>query len=571
MGLKTLLPLIFLLALSGLSSGKPLNNKCRNAPGDAGFPDDKAWQTLNETVGGGLAPVVPFVQFCRSLPAGECTEAQWTSGLFRSGIAGAMDMVNFEQGYDLTPPSLCFRNSTVCGQGNVPLYAVEAENVADVQAAVKFAADNNLRLAVKSSGHDLLGRSTAPNSLLIHMAKFRDMVFTDSFVVGGEDLGSALTVGPGVHLQDVFKESKAHGKIAVGGSAGTVSPAGGYLQGAGHSVISPLFGLGADNVLEFQIVVASGELLKANSVENSDLFFALRGGGAGSWGVVISATFRTFPNFNATQSVLQFAVDSNAAAGAIAGVHAKHIFALDAVRGGQYFFVIPSAELKTQTFWLQTVTANTTLEEGKALLQPFLDDALKVEGVTLIVKEFEQYVINDALYRADDTIAENSVMGSRLIPTEAYQREDAPAVVEKVYTELLDAGAGAIIGSLVAGGQVSANANISSAITPAWRTAKTHVIAATIWEDSASLSEINTYRHLFQTSHLAILEQLSGPNAGAYSNEADIYEADFQTTFFGPNYAKLTEIKAKYDPDDLFIVAAGVNSEKWDEFGMCRV
>ncbi|KAK7039986.1 FAD-binding domain-containing protein [Favolaschia claudopus] len=567
MGLKTLFPLV-LLAL--LSSGKPLN-KCRNIPGDAGFPDANSWATLNKTVGGRLAPVVPFPRFCRNLPAGQCTDAQWTSGLFRSGVAGAMDMLNFEQGYDLTPPSLCFRNSTVCGQGNVPLYAVEAETVADVQAAVKFATANNLRLAIKSSGHDLLGRSTAPNSLLIHMAKFTDMVFTDSFVVGGEDMGSALTVGPGVHLQDVFKESKAHGKIAVGGSAATVSPAGGYLQGAGHSLISPLFGLGADNVLELQIVVANGELLKANSVENSDLFFALRGGGAGSWGVITSATFRTFPAFNATASVIQFAVSSNAAAGAIAGVHAKHIFALDAVRGGAYFFVIPSAELNTQTFWLRTVTANTTLEEGKALLQPFLDDALKVEGATLIVNEFEQDLINDALYAEDDEIGENLVMGSRLIPTTAYETEDAPAIVEKVYRELLNAGVQAIIGSHVAGGQVSANANISSAITPAWRTAKTHIIAATVWDDSASLSEINTSRHLFQSTQLAILEQLSGPNAGAYSNEADIYEADFQTTFFGPNYAKLTEIKARYDPDDLFIVTTGVGSERWDEFGMCRV
>ncbi|KAK7039957.1 hypothetical protein R3P38DRAFT_2514440 [Favolaschia claudopus] len=302
-----------------------------------------------------------------------------------------------------------------------------------------------------------------------------------------------------------------------------------------------------------------------------EVFFALRGGGAGSWGVITSATFRTFPAFNATASVIQFAVSSNAAAGAIAGVHAKHIFALDAVRGGAYFFVIPSAELNTQTFWLRTVTANTTLEEGKALLQPFLDDALKVEGATLIVNEFEQDLINDALYAEDDEIGENLVMGSRLIPTTAYETEDAPAIVEKVYRELLNAGVQAIIGSHVAGGQVSANANISSAITPAWRTAKTHIIAATVWDDSASLSEINTSRHLFQSTQLAILEQLSGPNAGAYSNEADIYEADFQTTFFGPNYAKLTEIKARYDPDDLFIVTTGVGSERWDEFGMCRV
>ncbi|KAJ7118087.1 hypothetical protein C8R44DRAFT_559976, partial [Mycena epipterygia] len=62
-----------------------------------------------------------------------------------------------------------------------------------------------------------------------------------------------------------------------------------------------------------------------------------------------------------------------------------------------------------------------------------------------------------------------------------------------------------------------------------------------------------------------ILEKMSGPNARAYSNKADVMEPNFQTTFFGPNYAKLSAIKAKYDPDDLFIVHTGVGSERWDE------
>ncbi|KAJ7710264.1 hypothetical protein B0H14DRAFT_3640990, partial [Mycena olivaceomarginata] len=59
------------------------------------------------------------------------------------------------------------------------------------------------------------------------------------------------------------------------------------------------------------------------------------------------------------------------------------------------------------------------------------------------------------------------------------------------------------------------------------------------------------------------MEQLSGKHGAVYLNEADVNEPYFQTTFFGPNYAKLTGIKAKYDPHDLFIVAAGVGSKQW--------
>ncbi|KAF7335406.1 FAD-binding domain-containing protein [Mycena venus] len=480
-----------------------------------------------------------------------------------------MDQINFEQGYDLNPPSLCLRNSTTCGQGDVPIYSVEAETVQDVQAAVRFAGANNLRLVVKSSGHDHLGRSTAPNSLLIHMAKFTDLVFTDAFIVEGQNMGSAVTLGAGVHLQDMHHQTGVHGKVAVGGSAATVCPAGGYLQGAGHSSISPLFGLGADNVLEIQIVVASGALLKVNSISNPDLFWALRGGGAGSWGVIISATVRTFPTFNATIGTVTLDLSTNAAAAAVAGVHAQHIFDFDPVRGGQYFFLEKVGN--STTFWFQTFMANATLARGKELLTPFLTDALALPGVSLISQDFETMSINDALFAADDEVAGNVVMGSRLIPTAAYQSSNASATVVKVYQELLDGGALLILGSLVAGGQVSANANISSAVHPAWRTAKTHLIVANVWEDTAALADINELRHKFQSSQLTILEQLSGPNAGSYSNEGDIFEPDFKTTFYGPNYAKLSAIKSKYDPSDLFIVAAGVGSERWDTWGICTV
>ncbi|KAJ7890882.1 FAD-binding domain-containing protein [Mycena olivaceomarginata] len=559
-------PLVLLLALFHAGHA---HSKCRNVPGSAEFPTAAAWRVLNTTISGRLVLAVPSAKYCASLPGGACTDAQWTSALFRGTIPGAMNQVNFEQDYDVAPPSLCLRNSTTCGQGDVPIYAVKADTVEDVQAAVKFASANNLRVVVKSSGHDYLGRSTAPNSLLIHMANLTDVVFTDAFVVGGENLGSAVTVGPGVPLRDIYQQTKAQGKIAVGGSAATVCAGGGYLQGAGHSAISPLLGLAADNALEFEIVVASGALLKVNSVSNPDLFFALRGGGAGSWGIIVSATLRTHPTFNVTTSIIQLAASSNAAAAALAGVHTKHIFDLDAVRGGQYYY-LESAGSNTSVLGLSTFT-NTSLEQGTAILTPFLDDALAVPGVSLISKTFQEILINDALFKTDDVVGANLVMGSRLVPTAAYQAPNAPATVEKVYRELLDSGLQGILGHLVAGGQVSDNVNISSAVNPAWRTAKTHVILPYAWDDSASLAEINTLRHEFQTSHLAILEQLSGPNAGSYSNEADMFEPDWETTFYGPNYAKLSAIKQKYDPHDLFIVTSGVGSERWDALGICTV
>ncbi|KAJ7472382.1 FAD-binding domain-containing protein [Mycena galericulata] len=563
------------------------SKSCRNVPGSPGYPSAAAWSALNSTISGRLVNVVPSAKYCETLPGGACTDAQWTSALFRDTIPGAMNQVNWEQGYDLTPPSLCLRNGTTCGQGDVPVYSVEAETVSDIQAAVKFASTHNLRLAVKSSGHDYLGRSTAPGSLLIRTTHLQNISFTDTFFVGTQNMGSAVTVGSGVRAQTLYQEGKANGKAVVSAGAATVCTAGGYLQGAGHSALSPTFGLGADNVLEFQVVVASGALLQVNSVSHPDLFYALRGGGAGSWGVIVSATIRTFPTFNATSSTIVLVALNNSAAAALAATHAQHIFDLDPVRAGQYFYLEKNSTDANApaAFIVSTYMPNTTSAEGMALLAPFLNASMALPGVFLYEQLDTYGDINDALFQADDSVGMDVVLGSRLIPAAAYNN---PATVGEVYSELLDSGTLNILGNLVAGGlhlfnfpfyastqsvlgKVAENADISSAVNPAWRTAKTHVIVANLWTDAESIREIDEIRKQFQTQQLPILEKLSGPNAGSYSNEADVLEPDFETTFFGPNYAKLSGIKSKYDPGDLFIVGAGVGSERWDEWGICKI
>ncbi|KAJ7088708.1 hypothetical protein C8R44DRAFT_819336 [Mycena epipterygia] len=587
--------LVFLIcALFGLSSDTPEDSTskspaCRNIPGNAGYPNSIAWDALNATISGRLVGVVPSAKYCASLPGGACTDAQWTSALFRATIPGAMDQVNWEQGYDSTPPSLCLRNATACGQGDVPIYSVEAETVADIQAAVKFASTHDLRLAIKASGHDYLGRSTAPNSLLVRTSKFKNISFSDTFFVGTQDMGSVVTVGSGVYPQSIYQQAKPNGKIVVTGAAATVCAAGGYVQGAGHSALSPMFGLAADTALEFHVVAASGELLRINSISHPDLFYALRGGGAGSWGVIVSATFKTFPTFNATSSTILLVASNNTVAGALATIHAQHIFDLDPVHGGQYFFLYKNSTdaIAPSLLVLNTYTPNTTISQSMALLAPFMNASLALPGVFLLSQpEYVYGDINDALFQPDDSVGSNVVLGSRLIPASTYR--DSPNKVGDTYKQLLDTGttvyvlcircvvsptpsSNRLLGHLVAGGKVAENAHISSAVHPAWRTAKTHVVTANMWTDSASIGEIDALRKTFKAQQLPILENISGANAGSYSNEADVLEADFQTTFFGPNYEKLSAIKRKYDPKDLFIVDAGVGSERWDEWGICRV
>ena len=107
----------------------------------------------------------------------------------------------------------------------------------------------DLRVVFKSSGHDFSGRSTAKNPLLLWTAHLRVITFTDHFIVNGVNQGSVVTVGSGVGLKYIYAAAKAENKIFVGGTAATVSAAGGYTQGAGHSAFSPIYGLASDNVL----------------------------------------------------------------------------------------------------------------------------------------------------------------------------------------------------------------------------------------------------------------------------------------------------------------------------------
>lgn len=96
------------------------------------------------------------------------------------------------------------------------------------------------------------------------------------------------------------------------------------------------------------------------------------------------------------------------------------------------------------------------------------------------------------------------------------------------------------------------------------------LIVANGWLDNAPLSTVTAAQNLFRTQQRPLLDKVAGSECGAYSNEADAFEVDFKRVFYGANYERLTKIKRTYDPTDLFIVQAGVGSERWDSKGLCR-
>ncbi|KAG8761948.1 hypothetical protein FRC12_009258 [Ceratobasidium sp. 428] len=197
-------------------------------------------------------------------------------------------------GCDIESP----RNVT-CDQGFIPTYSVAAAGADDISKAVKFASKNNVKLVVKNTGHDYLGRPSGTGTLSVWTHQLKDINFADSFTPSGcpgNDVGvPAVTVGAGTQWLNVYEAANEHNVLVVGGGARSVGAAGGWLQGGGHSPLGGLYGMGVDNVLQFTVVKANGDTVSANRCKNKDLFWALRGGGGSTYGIALDVTYKTHP------------------------------------------------------------------------------------------------------------------------------------------------------------------------------------------------------------------------------------------------------------------------------------
>lgn len=164
-----------------------------------------------------------------------------------------------------------------------------AASVADVVAGLAFARAAGVPVALRSGGHSYPGWSAGgaegtdvPPSLVISTAGFDGVAVT----------GDRVTVGPGAPLAAVYAGVAASGRAIGSGSCGTVG-IGGITLGGGVGVLSRSFGLTADQLTEVEMVLADGRVVTANADSEPDLFWASRGGGGGSLGVVTSLTFAT--------------------------------------------------------------------------------------------------------------------------------------------------------------------------------------------------------------------------------------------------------------------------------------
>jgi len=250
-----------------------------------------------------------------------------------------------------------------------------------------------------------------------------------------------ITFGAGVQWVEGYEAVRQRNRIIVGGLSmrGSVGAAGGWLSGGGHSALAPNYGLGTlnssnltepyslggfagvDNVLEITIVTADGDHVIANAYNNEDLFWALQGGGGGTWGVVTSVTYKTHPStpFSAT-SLLASSTDANSTQNLLTEIIRVTPSLVDQGYGG---YGIGFAD-QIQFLFL---SPNVTAEQTQATFLPLFEFAasqpgLSVENYTILYRDFWGYY-DPTFTTSDGQVGAPGKISSWLLPKDVVQTD----------------------------------------------------------------------------------------------------------------------------------------------------
>lgn len=340
--------------------------------------------------------------------------------------------------------------------------------------------------------------------------------------------------------------------------------------GGGHSALTSLYGLGADQALEWEVVTASGAHIIATPTQNPSLYWALSGGGGGTYGVVISLTAKAHPDGpvgGATLTVLPTGITQDAFWEAVGLWHASLPAIVDSGAMAVHF-VTPAF---MQVFGLTAPGATT--QDVNTLLHPYTSqlDARNI-SYTLSVTSFPTYYQHFDKYFGPlplGVFAASQLTGGRLIPRSVVQTNNAALTAT---TRSIASNPNFLFTGIALSAAQPAP-HVPNSVLPAWRTAIMSVAIIGTWNSSLPLAANHAVETELTNSIVPQLEALT-PGSGCYLNEANFDQPNWQQDFYGANYWPLRAVKRAFDPLDLFYARTAVGSEVWGEDGvgrLCRV
>lgn len=490
---------------------------------------------------------------------------------FRADVPGAVMNPQDDACFSL-PDNQCLLDNTVipaalpasnssCNQGNLAPYILAVQNASDIAAAFEFARAHRVPISVKNSGHDYMIRNAQPGSLTLWMHHIQHMTYDATFTPDGcpasVSYGPVLTIGTGVSSDAATAFATAHNATLLVGSSPTVPPSGGWVLGGGHSVLSPAYGLGVDRVVQFTVVTPDGVARVASACHNEDLFWALRGGGGGTFGVVLDATHRV------ERAPLPVAVASLALPADVASEVAMEWIALQAREGlgwgragwgghgsGTYLtYVNPLPRF-----------ANPSDEGASAAVGSMRSavDFVEAHGGTSVIEVLPSWSDVWAKYIKPASLTIGGgfvVVGDRLWPQRLFETDKGLEAMLGYVRTLVDRGADPRSAYVkfdspfvVPGASEGYDTNTSA--HPAWYSSLWNYgsVSKLAWNSSYD----DRLRAMADLTELDVLAgEVIGPGSGAYMHEANPFTPEWQDSFWGSNYARLLRIKNKYDPDRL--------------------
>ncbi|KAF1841239.1 FAD-binding domain-containing protein [Cucurbitaria berberidis CBS 394.84] len=555
-----------LLAFEGQFEIQAVNTtdkRCRYDPSDKKWPSEKAWNKLRRQLSAPeiLITTTPQASLCYGNTKNDAGCQQlarnWSNSY--THIDDPTEVLSpIYQGLTCQPPSIYDIGN--CTLGGYPARVIKAKTVSDIQCGINFARNDYMRLVVKNTGHDFAGKSAGYGALSIWTHGLKDIQFFEDYVDEPGYRGPAIKAGAGVQAFELYKFANERGVIAVAGEGQTVGVFGGYILGGGHSPLSSLYGMAADHVLGFEVVTPIGEFLTANSTSNADLFWALKGGGGGTFGVVSSVTIKAYKDMPVTAASWQ--LDSSKIGKDKFWAATKAFFdqAISNVDNGTYSYWLLLPTGPDFIFIMQPFFApNKTANQLNTILGPYFSKLTSLNiPISPKITEYKSfYPAWQAEFPLEPMSGVSGAVSSRLFPRSNFASETGRNITFNVLRQSVEAGQ-----SLIAFNMATRGSNPDNSVNPAWRTSVYHIITGISVSYKASNTDIMSARAALTNGTMQKWRDVT-PGSGAYLNEADRLEPNWQQSFWGDKYARLLEIKREMDHRDVFWAHHAVGSEGW--------
>jgi FAD/FMN-containing dehydrogenase len=411
-----------------------------------------------------------------------------------------------------------------------PALIARCTSTADVMEAVRFAREQGLVVAVRGGGHSAAGKSMCDDGIVIDLSLMKGIrVDVASRTVHAQG---------GVLWGDYDHETQAYGLASPGGVISTTGIAG-LTLGGGFGWLTRRHGLACDNLLSVDVVTADGECITASAHENADLFWGVRGGG-GNFGIVTSFEYRAHPvGPIVLAALLGWPVDR---APEILTMHREATRTLPREMGmSAVFACAPPLPFVPEDMHFQpsvvviAVYNGTDLDEGKRLLQPWLD----LQPAAQMVEPMP-YTVVQTLQDGLAPPGRRSYWKSGYLPE---LTDDAIALAAEHGARVPNPFSLAEL--VLWGGAVSDVGRDETAFGE--RDARFLFNVIGMWEDEADDATGIGWAREFH----AALDRLG--TGGVYVNFLSDEGDERVRAAYGPEkYARLAALKAKYDPDNFF-------------------